>query len=356
MDIISIIVNEIMMAIYFIYNNALVGAITFEWGTITFPFLNPAVNFPQLLTGSGAIPPLGWVPSLFLSSNLEANSYAIYSQNLMDIAVNLNIIFLDYIVVPIMSIVIILGALEYLLKFQIYKKEDIGLILPKMFLGIVLAYSSVYFADLIMMVSDAFYKFLYYMDFAPTQIPGGSILLHPNLVGIWNLGGWPFLNTQWYQFLQDNGLVIFLFNLALFALIFILVVVLIIRIVWILVTITLLPIASLLLIFKPTENFGKKVWITFLERTFEIFLIGIPLIFLNYLSDPVFSLGILVVAISMPSFIGTVGKALGNPNSGYVVARGINTIVENDAIPGLFSPENSGDSSKIFDLVGTLAM
>ncbi|MGC8693226.1 MAG: hypothetical protein ACP5RY_03040 [Thermoplasmata archaeon] len=353
---ISTIISEIMMALFLLYNGALKTALTFEWSTMAFPFLNPSVNFPQLLTGTGAIPPLGWVPSAFLSNNLEANSYAMYSQNLMDIAVNLNIIFLDYIVVPIMSIIIILGALEYLLKFQIYKKEDLGQILPKMFLGIVLAYSSVYFADLIMMVSGAFYKFLYYIDFTPSQIPGGSILLHPNLVGIWNLGGWPILNTQWYQFLQDNGLVIFLFNLALFALIFTLVVVLIIRIIWILVTITLLPIASLLLIFKHTENFGKKVWITFLERTFEIFLIGIPLIFLNYLSDPVFSLGILVVAISMPSFIGTVGKALGNPNSGYVVARGINTIVSNDAISGFVSPENSGDSGKIFDLVGTLAM
>ncbi|MEM3252364.1 MAG: hypothetical protein QXM94_01635, partial [Thermoplasmata archaeon] len=92
MDIISIIVNEIMMALYSMYNVALKGALTFEWSTITFPFLNPSVNFPQLLTGTGAIPALGWVPSAFLSNNLEANIYAIYSQNLMDVAVNLNII------------------------------------------------------------------------------------------------------------------------------------------------------------------------------------------------------------------------------------------------------------------------
>ena len=356
MNIITVIINEVLAAIYLIFNVALMGAITFEWGTITFPFLTPSIDFPQILTDSGTIPPLGWLPAGFLANNLQANTYATYSQYLMDIAVNLNVIFLNYIVLPILSIVIILGALEYLLKFQIYKKEEIGHILPKMFLGVVLAYGSIYFAYLILMIGDAFYKFLYYMDFAPSQIPGGSILSHPDLVGLWNLGDWPILNSQWYQLLQGNGLLIFLFNLALFSLIFVLVAVLIIRIIWILVTIALLPIASLLLIFKATENFGKKVWIAFLERTFEIFLIGIPLIFLNYLSDPVFSIGILVVAISMPSFVGSVGKALGNPSGSYVIEGGINTVVSNNAIADIFSPEDIGDSSKLFDLVGTLAM
>lgn len=355
MDIITAIINELMAAFFSLFNTVLQCAISFEWSTMAFPFLDPAINFPQMLTGSGAIPPLGWIPSSYLSNNLEANTYAVYSQNLMDLSVNLNIIFLNYIVVPILSIAIILGALEYLLKFQIFKKEEIGQILPKLFLGIVLAYSSVYFADLIMMVGGSFYSFLYYMDFAPKQIPGGSILPNPNLVGIWKLGIWPVLNTQWYQFLQSNGLLVFLFNLALFSLIFVLIVILIIRIVWIFVTVTLLPIASLLLIFRQTEKFGKKIWVTFIERTFEIFLIGIPLIFLNYLSDPVFSMGILIVAIAMPSFIGEIGKALGNPNSSYIAGQGINTVASNNVLSEIFSPEQAVNEEKIYDLVGTLA-
>jgi hypothetical protein len=51
-----------------------------------------------------------------------------------------------------------------------------------------------------------------------------------------------------------------------------------------------------------------------------------------------------------------VGKALGNPSGSYVIEGGINTVVSNNAIAGIFSPEDMGDSSKLFDLVGTLAM
>jgi len=118
-------------------------------------------------------------------------------------------------------------------------------------------------------------------------------------------------------------------SLATFIFLFILVttmisflIMLVVRLIWIFTSVILLPIASILYPFKYFEDIGKKLWVNFIEKGFDLFLMAIPLLFLPWIVatgnyDPeamaLILIAVLTVSMGLPYFISKVG-APGYPN------------------------------------------
>ncbi|MEM2489401.1 MAG: hypothetical protein QXV56_05895, partial [Thermoplasmata archaeon] len=267
-------------------------------------------SFPFPLN-NGNIPSLKpiWIPSNF------SPGYQTFSQIGMDFSVNISVIILNYIVVPLFSIFLILSAFSYIVKHNFFGIEKFREYIPRIFAGIILSYSSIYIADIIFYIGRTFYSFIYSgLNIQWSGIPSPY-------QGLISLQYWPwnyFVNFS-FSIYASNGFLEFLILIALLSSMLIFTLILVTRLIWIYFLIIILPIGSLLLILPKTENLGKNIWLSFIDKTFEIFFIGLVLLFLGLIQDPIFWTSIFIVASLVPRFMSISGKITTNVHyKGYI--------------------------------------
>jgi hypothetical protein len=288
------IINAVLTQLLFSLNLLLISGIGILWQFFIFPFLNPNFSFPYPLK-NGDIPSLKpvWIPGNFLPG------YQTYAQIGMDFSVNISVIFLNYIVAPFFSIFLIVAAFTYLFKHTFFGIERFRDYIPRIFLGIVLAYLSIFIVDAFFYISRTIYFFIY---------SGLNIVWNGNpspYQGISSLQYWPwnyFLNFNLSTY-GTNGLLEFIILLGLLSSMLIFTILLVMRIVWIYFLIIILPLASLFLMLPQTENLGKSIWLSFIDKTFEIVFMGIVILFLGFIMDPLFWTAIFLVASFVPRFM-----------------------------------------------------
>lgn len=296
------IVNAVITQIFLSLNLLLISGIGVLWQFFIFPFLNPNFAFPYPLN-NGNIPSLKplYVPSTF------SPGYQTYAQIGMDFSVNISVIILNYIVVPFFSIFLIISAISYLINHTFFGIERFREYIPRIFAGIVLAYSSIFIVDAVFYIARIIYSFIY----------SGFNLVWSGFPspyqGIISLQYWPwnyFLNFNLSVY-GTNGLLEFLILLGLFSSMIVFTIILVMRIIWIYFFIVVLPIGSLFLMIPRTENLGKSIWLTFIDKSFEIFFMGIVLLFLGFIMDPLFWIAIFLVASFVPRFMAVSPKITG---------------------------------------------
>ncbi len=319
------IVNIVLTLIFQELNTLLIEAVGIIWGLFIYPFLDPNFSFPHVLN-NGKIPSTNpmWIPPGI------SLGYQTYAQIGMDVSVNLNVIILNYIVAPFFSIFLIISAISYIYDhFTKFRKVNIEEYLPRIFFGIILAYLSLFLSDGIMDVSRVFYTFLY---------SGLNIVWNGQpspFHGIESLYMWPwnyFTNFN-LNYFENNGLLEFLVLLALISVMIFSTIVLVIRLVWIYFFIIFLPVGSLFIMHPKTEMIGKKIWISLIDRSIELFFMSPVLMLLAFIQDPLFWIAIFAVSLLIPRFV-----SFAHMESGYPL---INTF-----FPRIFLGENITKLSK----------
>ncbi len=289
------IVNAFFTQMFLLLNSLLISAVGILWGLFIYPFLDPNFSFPHVLD-NGMIPSTNpmWIP------NGLNPGYETYAQIGMDVSVNLNVTILNFIVAPFFSIFLIISAISYLFDhFTKFRKVNIEEYLPRIFFGIVLAYLSLFLSDGIMDFSRILYNFLY---------SGLNIVWNGQpspFHGIESLNMWPWNYFQNFNsnYFGTNGLLEFFILLALVSVMLLFTIALVMRIVWIYFLIIFLPVGSLFLMHPRTERIGKKIWISLIDRSMELFFMSPVLILLAFIEDPLFWISIFAVALLVPRFV-----------------------------------------------------
>ncbi|MDP8011805.1 MAG: hypothetical protein ACP5F1_00560 [Thermoplasmata archaeon] len=296
----------IISLLYLIYNSILILAIGFLWNLFIYPFLNPNVLFPSVLE-NGHIPSLNpiWYPP---NSGI---GYALLTQEGMDASVYLSTVILNYIVAPFFSIFLILSGLSYLFKHSFGYGERLRNYIPKIFISVILAYFSIYIADVVMIFGKTIYTFFYsglHIVWSGKPSPVNGLI---------SLAYWPwnYFSSPAFLIFSENSLLEFMVLVTLITIIFIFLIILVMRIVWIYFLIMFLPLASLLLMHPKTEMVGKRLWISFIDRVFEICFMAPLLILLIFVQDPLIWAGIFAVASVVPSIVSFSLANMGYPRS-----------------------------------------
>lgn len=294
MSFITYAVNEAITAFFLFFNATLIIVITLLWETSIFQFLDPNVQFPSVLE-NGHLPSLNpiWLPVG------HEFGYAGMAQIGMDVSVNMSAVILNYIVAPFFSIMIIISGLSYLIGHTFYKNEKFSQYIPRIFISVILAYFSIFISAMIMEIGKAIYTFFYsglYIQWS------GS----PNPVrGLESLQLWPFnyFTSNLFLTYTSNGFLEFLVLTTLFTALFVFFIVIVIRLIWIYFLIMTLPVASLFLMHPRTEVVGKRLWLSFIDRVFEICFMA-PVLLLNiFIPDPIFWAAIFTVAMLIPGLV-----------------------------------------------------
>ncbi|MGC8992499.1 MAG: hypothetical protein ACP5JT_01180 [Thermoplasmata archaeon] len=299
-------INLILFDFLSTINSALIFGLAIIWASFTFPLLNPNFAFPQILI-NGQIPPLN---PLYYKN--ESSIYPIFSQIGMDFAVNINYLILNYIVSPSISIFIIFSGFYYLWKkqFIFHERNDY---LFNIVLGIILAYFSLIISDLLFSLLRAIYIYFY----SGMQINWSGT---PNpYQGISDLELWPFnyfLNNYIYFAYTENNLLELLILLTLFTVVLAFTIVLVMRIVWIYFFIMFLPLFSIFLTFNGTYEIGKRMWLTFIDRSIEIIFMAPLIMLMGIIQDPLFWIAILLVSMLIPYVVTFSMSRMGYP-TGY---------------------------------------
>lgn len=340
------IVNSVLGAFFTAFNDILIAAATFIWKYLIFQFLNPAVSFPSVLN-NGKIPSLNPV---WITGN--AYGYGMVAQIGMDFSVNISVIVLNFIVAPFFSIMLILAGLSYLFKHTFQINEKLSEYIPRIFLSVILAYFSIYIADITMQFGNVIYSFFY---------SGLHIVWNGSpspVIGLKNLSDWPWNYFQNFNIMiySTNGFIEFLVLSTLIGVMFIFLIVLVMRIIWIYFFIIILPIGSLFLMHPKTELVGKRIWMSFIDRVFEICFMAPLLLLLIFIQDPLFWSGIFAVSLMVPYVVSFSLSKMGYPRTISFFPRifffegsnigktGFKTI--KNSISGNFSllPKNSGEN------------
>ncbi len=319
------IVNVVLTQMFLLLNSLLIAAVGIIWGVFIYPFLDPNFSFPHVLN-NGKIPSTNpmWIPAGI------SLGYQTYAQIGMDVSVNLNVLILNFIVAPFFSIFLIISAISYIFDhFTKFRRMNVEEYLPRIFLGIILAYLSLFLSDGIMDISRVFYTFLY---------SGLNIVWNGQpspFHGIESLNMWPWnyfqnFNVSYYA---TNGLLEFLVLLTLLTVMIFFTIVLVMRLIWIYFLIIFLPIGSLFIMHPKTERVGKRIWISLIDRSMELFFMSPVLMFLAFIQDPLFWISIFAVSLLIPRFV-----SFALSESGYPL---INTF-----IPRIFVGENITKLSK----------
>ena len=299
-------ISSILSSSLILVNSILIAALGLVWSSFTFPLLNPDVAFPQILVN-------GQIPSLNpLYYNQSSSIYIQYSQIGMDFAVNMNYLILNYIISPAISIFIIISAFYYLWKKHFFMEEKRGFPI-NIFIGILLAYFSLIVSDLLFYLLRIIYTYFY----CGLDIPwSGNPSPYP---GISALEQWPFnffLNNGIFQIIQENNLLELILLLTLFSVILAFTIVLVMRIVWIYFFIIFLPLFSIFLTFQGTYEIGKKMWLTFIDRSMEIIFMAPLLMLMGVIQDPLFWISIIIVSMIVPYVVTFSMSRMGYP-TGY---------------------------------------
>ncbi len=297
------IVNGVLTQLFLSLNILLISAVGMLWEFFIFQFLNPNFSFPYPLN-NGNLPSLKpiWIPSTF------SPGYQTYAQIGMDFSVNISVIILNYVVVPLFSIFLILSAFSYIINHNFFGIGRFREYVPRIFVGIILSYASLFIVDIVFYIGRTFYTFVYSglnINWSGFPTP---------YQGVVSLQYWPwnyFANFNLSNY-ASNGFLEFLILISLISSMLIFTIILVIRLVWIYFIIIILPMASLMLVLPRTETLGKMIWLSFIDKTFEIFFMALIILFLGLIMDPIFWTSIFVVASLVPRFVSLSGKFTGN--------------------------------------------
>jgi len=305
------IVGVVIGALFSLLNALLYGVSTMIWG-YAFGFLNPKNAFPTFPFTN--IPP----PHNFYIANPTTPDFSTVTvQGFATVSANWALYFIDYLVIPILSIMIVIYGILYAFDVLRGKGESIFDSLPKIVFGIVLAFTSIMLASLLMEFGQALYSILWYgVSFNGTTLRGLNQLQQSPL---------PNVSLALVFNISSQSLAVFIFLFILITILISFILMLAVRLIWIFTSVILLPIASILYPFKYFEDIGKKLWINFIEKGFDLFLMAIPLLFLPWIigsanlgtfgssSGPdaemtiIILIAILTVSMGLPYFLSRVG-------------------------------------------------
>lgn len=300
------IVNAIISLFFIEINIILIAAIGILWEFFIYQFLSPDISFPYVLE-NGHLPNLNniWIP---VSTGY---GYGAVAQTGMDFSVNLNVIILNYIVAPIFSIMLILAGMSYLLRHTFKRTENIIEYVPRIFFSVILAYFSIYIADIAMEFGKTIYTFFYSgLNITWSGYPSP-------VIGLENLAYWPwnyFINISATEY-TTNGFIEFLVLVTLVTVMFLFLIIIVMRVVWIYFFIIILPVGSLFLMHPKTEIVGKRIWLSFIDRIFEICYMAPLLLLLIFIQDPLFWIAIFVVSMLVPYVVSFSLSKMGYPRT-----------------------------------------
>ncbi|MGC8663290.1 MAG: hypothetical protein ACP5SF_05090 [Thermoplasmata archaeon] len=269
----------------------------------------------------------------------------------MDVSVNLSTLILNYIVAPFFSILLILAGLSYLFKHTFQTGERLREYVPRIFFSVILAYFSVYIADIVILFAKTVYSFFYSgLNIVWNGIPSP-------VQGLVDLSYWPwnYFTSPSFSVFSENGFIEFLVLITLITAIFIFLMVIVMRLVWIYFFIIILPLGSLFLMHPKTELIGKRIWLSFIDRVFEICFMAPLLLLLIFVEDPLIWAGIFLVASLVPSVVSFSLSNMGYPRSYTIFPRiiffedinigktAMNTISKGINSDFSLLPKNNGD-------------
>ncbi|MGB9774478.1 MAG: hypothetical protein ACPL4I_10735 [Bacteroidota bacterium] len=317
--------------IFNLLNEVFFILVTWIWQYI-FPFLTPTIAFPSIPYTN--IPP----PHVFGIPSPTDPSFSNAINSFVLVSANWSLYFINNLVIPILGLMIIVYGLVYAFDVIRGRGETLFDTLPKIVFGVILAFTSLMLASLLMEFGRALYGIIYYgVDFNGVHLYGINSLRD---------SPWPNLST---------GTVIMQFGatqVGIFILMFILISILVaflimlaVRLVWIFVSLMLIPIASILYPFQYFEDIGKKIWINFIEKGFDMFLMGLPLLLLPWIkgfefgqapnsvdfeATAIFTIAILAVSMGLPYFLSKVGAPV-YPNPAKLLQNVGTTAVQTGA-------------------------
>ncbi|MGC9138695.1 MAG: hypothetical protein ACP5G5_06820 [Thermoplasmata archaeon] len=326
----SLILTAITM-IFNLLNEVFFLLVTWIWQYI-FPFLTPTIAFPSIPYTN--IPP----PHVFGIPSPTDPSFPNAINSFVLVSANWSLYFINNLVIPILGLMIIVYGLVYAFDVIRGRGEALFDTLPKIVFGVILAFTSLMLASLLMEFGRALYGIIYYgVDFNGVHLYGINSL-HDS--------PWPNLSssTVIMQFgATQVGIFILMFILISMLVAFL--IMLAVRLVWIFVSLMLIPIASILYPFQYFEDIGKKIWINFIEKGFDMFLMGLPLLLLPWIkgfefgqtpnsvdfeATAIFTIAILAVAMGLPYFLSKVGAPV-YPNPGSLLQNVGTTAVQTGA-------------------------
>jgi hypothetical protein len=320
-DVGNAIVNIVMAgfwALLSLLNSLLLGMVTIIW-QYAFGLMKPDNAFPTFPYTN--VPPPN---QFYVGSPVNGDFTSVTIQNFATVSANWALFFIDDLVIPILSIMIVIYGILYAFDVLRGKGESIFDSLPKIVFGIVLAFTSIMLASLLMEFGQALYNILWTgVNFNGTYLRGLNQLQESPL---------PNVNFGLVIKISSDSLTIFILLFLLITTLISFLLMLAVRLIWIFTSVILLPIASILYPFKYFEDTGKKLWVNFIEKGFDLFLMAIPLLFLPWITGGSINLGtfgsssganaemtiiiliaILTVSMGLPYFLSRVG-APGYPN------------------------------------------
>lgn len=289
------------------------GIVNMMWAYV-FNFLRPENAFPTVpYTNIG---PPQMTPISDSALNLTISNFVL-------IAANWAMYFLSFMVIPLLGILIVIYGMVYMFDVLRGKGESIFETFPKIIFGLILSFLTLMVVSMYMDIGRSIYDVIFYgVNYNGVYLKGIVELKDspiPGLTGQILNGG---------LFTGPSAVEWFVFLFVLISLLITFLVTIVTRLIWIIVSIMVLPFASILYPFRYVEEYGKKLWINFLEKGFDIFLIGLPLLLLPWVADKnndpgtavLILIAIFSVAMALPHLVSKVGTP-GYPNPSHVVSQ-----------------------------------